>query len=220
MRIACFIPVKAFSERVKGKNFREIGGKALYKIITQKALASECFDSVYVDTNSREISEWAKSTGAIPIQREPALAENTANGNDLLVYQQERHPKYDMYFQLFATAPLMKVETIQECVHALLTTTSHDSVFTAINHQGFFWWNSQPVNYQPNILPRSQDLVPVMEETTGLYGIYGATLARFKSRVGARPLIRFVNKTEAIDLNNEDDFHYANWLVEQGVASV
>jgi len=220
MKIACFIPVKAFSERVKGKNFREIGGKPLYQIIIQKALAADCFDDVYVDTNSSEISEFTESVGAIPIEREPGLAENTANGNDLLVHQQDLFPSYDMYFQLFATAPLMKVETIQACVQSLLSTTTHDSVFTAIHHQGFFWWNEQPVNYQPNVLPRSQDLVPVMEETTGLYGIFGKTLSRYKSRIGARPLIRYVAKTEAIDLNNEDDFHYANWLVERGVASV
>ncbi len=218
MTVACFIPVKANSERVKGKNFRLLGGKPLYEIAIDKAVMAGCFDDVYVDTNSDMVHDYAMTHGAAPIERESKLAENTANGNDLLVHHFLRYPGYGAYFQLFVTAPLLTVKTIQSCVHELLTTTEHDSVFTAVARHGFFWWNKQPVNYLPNVLPRSQDLIPVMEETTGLYGIAAAAIDRYRARIGAEPLIHYVSQVEAADLNTEEDFEYVTWCVERGAA--
>lgn len=220
MRAACFIPIKANSERVKGKNFRKIGGKSLYQIIIDKSIKANCFDDVFIDTNSDEISEYALKHGASVLERVPELALNTANGNDLLLHHLKSKPDYDYYYQLFATAPLMSVETIIKCVNILNTTVKYDSIFTALQQNGFFWWNNQPVNYQPVVLPRSQDLVPVMEETTGIYGIKKEALKKYHSRIGAKPYILNVSKTEAIDLNVEEDFHYANWLVEQGISKI
>lgn len=220
MKVACFIPIKAFSERVKGKNFRIIGDKPLYAIIIDKAIKADCFDEIYVDTNSPEIEQFAIEKGASVISRKEELAQNSANGNDLLLHHYRLKPDFDYYFQLFATAPLMKVSTIRECVNSLISTEEYDSVFTALQHNGFFWWNNQPVNYQPVVLPRSQDLVPVIEETTAIYGIKGKALERFHSRIGSKPLIITIPKSEAIDLNIEEDFDYANWLVERGIASV
>tara|TARA_Y100000741_G_scaffold358643_1_gene338116 strand:- start:370 stop:1035 length:666 start_codon:yes stop_codon:yes gene_type:complete len=220
MKVACFIPIKAFSERVKEKNFRIIGNKPLYAIIIDKAIKADCFDDIYVDTDSPEIEQYAIDKGVNVIIRKEELAKNSANGNDLLLHHFKLKPDFDFYFQLFATAPLMNVSTIRECVNSLISSQNYDSVFTALKHNGFFWWNNQPVNYQPVILPRSQDLVPVIEETTAIYGINRKSLKNFHSRIGSKPLIITVSKSEAIDLNIEEDFDFANWLVERGISSV
>ena len=50
MKTACFIPIKANSERVPGKNFRLLNGKPLYQFIVEHALAAKCFDDIYIDT--------------------------------------------------------------------------------------------------------------------------------------------------------------------------
>lgn len=44
MKTACFIPIKANSERVPGKNFRLLNGKPLYQFTIEHALAAKCFD--------------------------------------------------------------------------------------------------------------------------------------------------------------------------------
>lgn len=218
MKTACFIPIKQNSERVPGKNFRPVGGLPLYQAIVTKALASGCFSTVFVDTNSEEVAAFAKEYGAVPIERKPELALPTANGNDLLVHHAEIEPSYDFYFQLFVTAPLLKVETIQGAVCALVESTSNDSVLTTIAHKGFFWRSGLPISYQPNMLPRSQDLVPIEEETTALYGISRASLQKYRCRIGAKPHFFPVSKIEAIDLNTEEDFVYLEWLVTTGRA--
>ncbi len=220
MKTACFIPIKQNSERVPGKNFRVVGGVPLYQAIVTKALASGCFSTVFVDTNSDEAAAFATANGAVHIPRRPDLALPSANGNDLLVHHADVQPDFDFYFQLFVTAPLLKVETIRGCVNALLDSAAHDSVTTTIAHKGFFWRAGMPISYQPNLLPRSQDLVPIDEETTALYGISRDALQKYRCRLGARPHFFPVSKIEAIDLNTEEDFVYLDWLVTTGRATL
>ena len=59
MKTACFIPIKANSERVPGKNLRILNGKRLYCYICEHVKEADVFDDVYIDTNSREIAEYA-----------------------------------------------------------------------------------------------------------------------------------------------------------------
>jgi len=214
MKIAAFIPIKENSERVKGKNFRVLGGKKLYEYVVEKALKSSCFDVIYIDTDSNEIKEKYEGHEIIKvIDRKPELALNTANGNDLLAYHLDTYPRYDFYFQLFATSPFIEVDTIKACVESLVMSSKFDSVFTAIKRNGFFWLGKNPVNYRPDVLPRSQDLEPIIEETTALYGISHNSLKRFRCRIGEYPNIYFVNHREAVDINIEEDLEMAKILL-------
>ena len=101
MRAACFIPIKANSERVPEKNLRKLNGKKLYEYICQHVKEADVFDDIYIDTNSKEVEEYALQNGFKFIRRKSALAKNTANGNDLLIYHYETYPEYEYYFQLF-----------------------------------------------------------------------------------------------------------------------
>lgn len=212
MKAACFIPIKANSERVPGKNLRVLNGKKLYCYICENVKKADIFDDVYIDTNSKEIAEYADSIGFKVIDRKPELAENTANGNDLLVYQFQQYPQYDYYFQLFATAPYLQPETIRICYDRLTESGEYDSCFTATENHSFYWIAGNPINYRPGILPRSQDMLPVFEETTGLYGITADSLNHYRCRIGRKPYIHLVNKFEAVDINTEEDLKVAEYI--------
>lgn len=212
MKTAAFIPIKANSERVPGKNFRILNGKKLYEYILEHAVEADTFDDIYVDTNSDEIKNYATEKGLLVIDRKEELARNTANGNDLLLYHHEKYPQYDYYFQLFATAPYLQSETIKQCCGKLLYSETYDSCFTAVENHGFYWLNGNPINYRPGILPRSQDMSPMIEESTGLYGISREALERYHSRIGARPYIHTISKFEAVDINTEEDLKIAEYI--------
>ncbi|MCD8235247.1 MAG: acylneuraminate cytidylyltransferase family protein [Prevotellaceae bacterium] len=212
MKTACFIPIKANSERVPGKNFRVLNGKKLYEYICEHVAEADIFDDVYIDTNSEEIATYAENKGFHAIKRKPELALNTANGNDLLVYHFNQFPDYDYYFQLFATAPYLQPHTIRICFDKMISSEVYDSCFTATENHGFYWLNNNPINYRPGILPRSQDMLAVVEETTGLYGISHAALDRYRCRIGARPYIHVVSKFEAVDINTEEDLKVAEYV--------
>ena len=212
MKTACFIPIKAHSERVPGKNLRVLNGKKLYQYICENVKKAEVFDDIYIDTNSDEVADYATTEGFNIIERRPELAQNTANGNDLLVYHYSLHPEYDYYFQLFATAPYLQPKSIRDCYKRLTSSNDYDSCFTATENHSFYWYAGTPVNYRPGILPRSQDMLPVIEETTGLYGIMKDSLEKYKCRIGRRPYIHVVSKFEAVDINTEEDFQIAEYV--------
>ena len=212
MKTACFIPIKAHSERVPGKNLRTLNGKKLYEYVCEHVKAAAVFDAVYVDTDSPEIAAYARGMGFSVIDRLPALAENTASGNDLLLHHFTLLPDYDCYFQLFATAPYMQPETIRQCWEVLARSPEYDSCFTATENHSFYWYGGAPLNYRPAELPRSQDLPPVIEETTGLYGIRREALVKCRCRIGERPYIHVVGKFEAVDINTEEDLKVAEYV--------
>lgn len=212
MRTACFIPIKSNSERVPGKNFRVLNGKKLYEYICEHVKEANVFDEVFIDTNSEEIAQYALQQGFHVIERKEELARNTANGNDLLVHHYTLYPEFDYYFQLFATAPYLTPTSIQNCVNALMQSETYDSCFTATENHGFYWLNGTPINYRPGILPRSQDMQAMVEETTGLYGIRKDSLERYRCRIGRKPLIYFVSKFEAVDINTEEDLKVAEYV--------
>lgn len=212
MRTACFIPIKENSERVAGKNFRILNGKKLYEYICEHVKEANVFDEIFVDTNSEEIANYAKDMGYHIIERKEELARNTANGNDLLTHHFNLYQEFDYYFQLFATAPYLKAETITKCVNYLISSSIYDSIFTATENHGFYWLNETPINYRPEILPRSQDMSAVIEESTGLYGIHHDSLEKYRCRIGCKPYIYLIDKFQAVDINTEEDLKLAEYI--------
>ena len=214
MKVCATIPIKSNSTRVKDKNFKLLGQKPLYQYIIDHCIQAECFDDIYVDTDSPEINSYCTENQIVCINRKPELTLDTANGNDVFHYDIDFIGHYDFYFQLYATAPFLKPETINACVDKLTHTTKYDSILTATEEYGWHWFQNQPVNYQPNILPRSQDAPPVIKETTGLYGISKRAYDRFRCRVGATPYFYIIrDRKECIDLDTQEDFKVAEQYV-------
>ena len=214
MKVAATIPIKSNSTRVKDKNFKLLGDRPLFQYIIDHCIEAGCFDSIYVDTDSEDIQKYCSNNKVKYIERKPELTLDTANGNDVFHYDIDHIDEYDFYFQLYATAPFLKPETIRACVDKLTHTTKYDSILTATEEYGWHWFENQPVNYQPNILPRSQDATPVIKETTGLYGISKRAYERYRCRVGATPYFYIIrDRKECIDLDTQDDFNSAeNYL--------
>ncbi len=55
-------------------------------------------------------------------------------------------------------------------------------------------------------------MIPVMEESTGLYGIEGKALARYQCRIGAKPYMYQISRYEAVDINTEEDLKIAEHI--------
>ena len=210
MKVVAIVPIKEKSKRVKSKNFRSFCGEPLYKFFMKKLIDSP-FDEIFIDTDSTEISEYARGMGCGVIERVPELAADSANGNDLLVYEANMVDA-EIYFQLFITAPLLLSQTINEAYKIMTSKMEYDSLFTATEIYSWFWYNNKPVNYDPKALPRSQDATPIIRETTGLYAIRGDALLKNKCRIGENPYMLFVDEIEAMDIDTEQDFRIAEFI--------
>jgi N-acylneuraminate cytidylyltransferase len=213
-KIACFIPIKSNSSRVPNKNFITIGGKPLYKHVLDTVIQSKIFDDIFVDTDSEDVVKYCNKKLINIINREPELAKDSANGNDLLEYWVNIKPEYSIYFQVFVTSPFLTIETLNNCVNIIEGNDSCDSVFTVVEDYTWYWFNNKPVNYDPKLLPRSQDAKPMIKETTSLYGITKAGFNKTKSRIGEFPKTYTVSEIESIDIDTEFDLTMAKLIAE------
>jgi CMP-N-acetylneuraminic acid synthetase len=82
MKIAV-IPARGGSKRLPGKNIKPLAGKPLIQWSIEAALESGVFDHVCVSTDSEDIAEVAKRSGAeVPFLRPLELATDTATTAD------------------------------------------------------------------------------------------------------------------------------------------
>jgi len=217
MKTIAIVPIKKKSKRLRNKNFKKIGNKYLFEFILEKL--KKCnFDEIYVDSDSKYLEKYCKKNNFKFIKRLPRLLKDSANGNDLLNY----HGKIidaDLYFQIFITSPLLKVSTVNNCIKILKKEKKIDSILTAKSIHTWFWFNKKPVNYNPKVLPRSQDAKPVVVETTGLYGIRKKFLKKHKCRIGKKPYFYEVSDEEALDIDNLKDLKFLKYHVKNSLRS-
>ena len=53
-RVVALLPMKANSERVKGKNFKNFGGKPLFKWVLDTLISIDLIDEVIINTDARD----------------------------------------------------------------------------------------------------------------------------------------------------------------------
>jgi CMP-N-acetylneuraminic acid synthetase len=210
--IVALVPMRHASERVPGKNYRDFGGRPLYHHIVRALLESGRVRLIVIDTDSPYIRDDAAEhfPDVACIDRPHALRGGEVPMNRILVHDVERFPA-DYYLQTHSTNPLLRPETIARAVDAFAAALpEHDSLFSVTAMQTRLWDASgRPMNHDPAVLLRTQDMEPVYEENSNLYLFSAASLTRHGNRIGERPLLFPVPRQEAMDIDEEFDFQLA-----------
>ena len=133
--------------------------------------------------------------------------------NDLIAFNMKNVPA-DVYVQTHATNPLLKSETIDRAIGTFLENKdSYDSLFGVTErHTRLFWKDGRPLNHNPDELIPTQELPPVYEENSNIYVFTRESFAKRKHRIGARPYLFPIDPSEAIDIDEEIDFEFAEFL--------
>lgn len=213
--IVALVPMRHNSERVIGKNYRDFGGKPLYAHILQ--MLSDCpeITKIVVDTDSPDIQEGVSSEfpDVILLERPAHLRAGTTPMNDVLLHDIEA-VKGDFYLQTHSTNPLLKTETVRKAIELFLENYPvNDSLFGVTRWQTRLWDQlAMPVNHNPAILLRTQDLPPIYEENSNMYIFTEETLRRKHNRIGDRPLMFEIPRLEAMDIDEPLDFEVAEFL--------
>jgi CMP-N-acetylneuraminic acid synthetase len=74
---------------------------------------------------------------------------------------------------------------------------------------------AEPVNHDPNVLLRTQDLPPLFEENSCIYIFEGETFKERKNRIGEAPILFEIDPYEALDIDNEIDFTIVECLISR-----
>jgi CMP-N-acetylneuraminic acid synthetase len=214
--IVALVPMRHYSERVRGKNYRLLAGKPLYAHILEALIACSEFKEIVVDTDSPIISEgvMVDFPSVRIIERPDHLREGDVPMNDVLLNDVNLVPS-DFYFQTHSTNPLLRPETISLAISTFFEAyPQHDSLFSVTKIQTRMWDAAcQPINHDPQVLLRTQDLPPIYEENSCLYVFERSNFIAKQNRLGANPMMFEIPVPEAWDIDNELDFLLVDFLM-------
>ncbi len=209
--VVAFIHAKGTSERVPNKNLRVLGDRPLFCHAIAIAIAAIRVTRVVIDSDSDEILRIGAEQGAEPLKRSPRLATNATTGDDLAYWQASNFPASDFVVQVIPTAPFLKPASVDAAIQ-MLQNPGPDSVVGVFREPLYLWKNGQPAYFLPDgRIPNSCNLEPTVAETTGLYANRTAFVLQQRKRMNpdnCAPL--YLSKLEAIDINTEEDFGFAD----------
>ncbi len=206
------------SVRVPGKNYRRLGGVPLFHHIIRTLEQCPTISRVVIDTDSDVIRADVRSNfpKVILLDRPKHLLGDDVPMNDILVHDASQVPA-DTYIQTHSTNPFLRPQTIEAALACWKTERrNHDSLFSVTRIQARLWDNSlRPLNHDPTVLLRTQDLPPVYLENSNFYIFSGELIRTSRRRIGTKPKVFEVASMESLDIDDEQDFALAERLIKQ-----
>ncbi|MBI2567665.1 MAG: acylneuraminate cytidylyltransferase family protein [Candidatus Schekmanbacteria bacterium] len=213
--ITALVPMRHASERVPGKNYRPFAGKPLFHHIVSQLLSCPAISSVVVNTDSPIIAaQLAEHFPTVRVlHRPPSLCGGMVPMNDVLCYD-VMQTSAPIYLQTHSTNPLLGADTIGRAIEAFRTNTRGcDSLFSVTPLRTRLWFaDGSPVNHDPAVLIRTQDLTPIYLENSCLYMFRREVFLRTRNRIGESPMFFEMSPLEAVDIDEELDFSIAEHL--------
>lgn len=207
MKVVALVPIKMNNERTPGKNTKCLcDGTPLIQCIL-KTLKNSKVDEIYVYCSKEEIKAYLIS-GINYLKRDSKYDTEQADVNDMF-YSFSNEVEADIYVLAHATAPFLSSESIDKGISEV-KTGKYDSAVAVKRMQEFLWKDGHAYNYNPDFIPRTQDLEPLFAETTGLYIFTRNVIQERYSRIGTKTYMLEVSPIEAIDINNPIDFEIAD----------
>lgn len=215
MNLVVLVPMRHHSQRVPGKNYRDLAGKPLYQHIIETLMAVPEINEIVVDTDSDPV---IKGLGErFPqikiINRPEHLRADDMPMNEILIHDTEQFPA-DFYLQTHSTNPLLKAGTISKAIQTFRANyPEKDSLFSVTRWQTRFYdKDGSAVNHNPKELIQTQDLPPMYEENSCIYIFTRENLIAKRHRISDNAMMFEIPRLEAVDIDEESDFQIAEIL--------
>lgn len=214
------IPARLGSKRIPKKNIRYMGDKPLIEYPIRLALASECFDSVWVNTESEELGKCIERLGAKFHQRPIALAGDNATNREFTYEFMQRH-ECDYVIMINPTSPLLRQNTLNNFME-YVEVHDFDTVLSVIEAREETFYQGKPLNFSLAEKINSQLLEPTesicwaltawkrsmfMElQEQGINPVFGGSIGRFA-----------IPKDESCDLDTPEDWNIAEGILNSRI---
>lgn len=216
-KVVALVPMRHHSQRVPGKNFRELNGKPLFYYILETLGNCPEIQHICVNTDSELIKDdiGLNFPDVNVLIRPEHLRGDSVPMNEILMYDTTQMPA-DLYLQTHSTNPLLKAATISKAIKEFKgQSPTFDSLFSVTRLQTRLWdQDTLPINHDPDVLLQTQDLPPVYEENSCIYLFTAENLKRRGNRIGDHPMMYEIPAAEALDIDEESDFLFAEILMK------
>lgn len=210
MKTVAMVPIKMNNVRLPNKNILCFdNGDPLCTYILKTLLKVNEINQIYVYCSDERIKEYLPQ-GVQFLKRSTCLDQDTTKINEV-ISSFVKEIDSDVYILTHATAPFVKKDSLEKAVCAV-TKEGYDSALAVRKIQDFMWKDGKPFNYDIKAIPRTQDLEPYFIETSGFY-VFTKKIAKASGcRVGNKPKLIEVDEMESVDIDEKEDFEFANLL--------
>ncbi len=217
-RVVALLPMKANSDRVKGKNFKLLDGKPLFQWILDSLLAVTEIEKVVINTDARHIlaENGLREQDRIVIRDRKAELCGDLVSMNLILEDDIAAIDADIYIMTHTTNPLISADTIRAGLNKLEQMDRHDSLFTVNKVQTrFYREDGSAVNHDPARLLRTQDLEPWFEENSCLYYFSRESFKKTRARIGKNPIMMETPPLESLDIDEPHDWEMVSALAHR-----
>ena len=114
------------------------------------------------------------------------------------------------------TNPFLSASSIEKSIEIFKNKSRNnkiDSIFTVNKIQERFYdKNTNPINHNPKVLSRTQDLEPWYKENSNLYLFTKKSFKSTNARIGKKPFMLETEDYESIDIDTPSDWDLAEIL--------
>lgn len=217
MRWVALLPLRGGSKSIPGKNLRIFAGRPLYAWSLEAALASGCFDTIYVASDDAAIRDDARTRFGSRIEvvdRAPENATDTASSEAVMLELAAKVPS-DVLALIQATSPLTRAEDLR-AARLRFERDGLDSLLTGVEVKRFFWrHDGQPLNYDPAHRPRRQDFAGTVMENGAFYFTRSSLLTQTGVRLGGRIGVHVMHEECAAELDEPADWQLTEALLRK-----
>ena len=109
---------------------------------------------------------------------------------------------------------MLRQATLESAIQRFRTLGSaYDSLFSVTKYQTRFFSDSgTPINHNPEVLIKTQDLPYVYEENSCFYLFTPESFRKKSRRIGIKPFMMAIDPFEAVDIDVEAEFILAEKL--------
>ena len=217
-KIVAMIPARLGSKRIPKKNIRLLNNKPLVQYCLEASVKADCFDEIYLNSESEELSSIAEKCG-IKFYKRPEHLSSDDSTNDHFALDFLENIDADVLIQILPTSPFITSEEINLFTKDMVDN-NYDTLISVCDNQIECLYNNEPINFdKTNITPRSQDLEPVKSYACSLmawtkdsyvenYKKYDAAYHGANGKTGTFTIKGY----STVDIDNEEDFQLAETI--------
>jgi|TARA_B110000263_G_scaffold249800_1_gene268605 CMP-N-acetylneuraminic acid synthetase len=207
-----FIIIKGKSERLSNKNFLDLGGIPVYKHLLNELKTED----VYIDTDSDTIFNECKTLSKVTCYKRDTKHIELENNIEyavspvLLMIENFLH-KYvqdenEVIITPHVTSPYITLKTMLEATQML---SEYDTVCACTEHKEFTYFKGEAVNFNPNVVSKTQDLEPVVMGNGAFFIFTKKEFMKNKNRTSENNYFYPITFPESIEIDTLNDFRLA-----------
>ena len=224
MNITAIILARGESKGIPKKNILNFCGKPLI-VWTIKNCFNAGINSVWVSSDSSEILEISRNSGAKVIKRPNELSTDNSTSEEGWLHainhiESFQNSKIDFVFAPQVTSPLREVKDITNAIK-IINEKKLDSLFSSSIVEDLFFWEKdkegtlQSVNYNWKNRKRRQDISEKYIENGSFYFFKPNILRSNNNRFGGKIGLVKMEFWKMFEIDSEDDFKMCSALMKE-----